>query len=256
MYLDEHGIETMSRLDLEESRYLSLTGVIMDVSHARDYLVPAFNEIKARVFDKDPDSPIIFHRSDIRHSKGPFECLNDPTVRQKFDKDILEIFEKAEYRVITALLDKKAIKKKDYWAKTHPYHVLMEIMVEKYAQLLERLNSVGDIMPEGRNKKQDKALQEEFSYYKKRGTRYAPVDLVRKSIPSSNLKFRTKKENVAGLQLCDLLAHPSHYTVRQCFGHKVTLAQFSGRVSKLLEDRKYDRSDRGKIDGYGIKKLP
>ena len=70
MYLDEHGVDQMLRLDLDQNRYLSLTGVVMQINHARDYLVPALNLIKAEIFGEDPDTPICLHRYDIRHRKG------------------------------------------------------------------------------------------------------------------------------------------------------------------------------------------
>ena len=70
MYLDEHGVDKMSRLHLEIFLYLSLTGVVMEINKARDYLVPALNRIKAEVFKEDPDTPICFHRTKIRQSKG------------------------------------------------------------------------------------------------------------------------------------------------------------------------------------------
>ncbi|KQI66863.1 hypothetical protein AN189_18600 [Loktanella sp. 3ANDIMAR09] len=256
MYLDEHGVDRMTRLDLEKFRYLSLTGVVMKVEHARDYLVPAFNRIKAEVFDEDPDTPICFHRSDIRQSKGPFECLKSPEVRAHFDEQILRVFNEAEYTVITVLVDKQELALKNHWERTHPYHVLMEVIVEKYAQLLKRKFSIGDIMPEARSKPQDQALQDEFLHFKNEGTRFAPRALVQERIPSSNLKFRTKKDNVAGLQLCDLLAHPSHYTIRSNMGHQVQEAPFASKVSAILGNQKYDRSAYGKIWGYGAKHIP
>jgi hypothetical protein len=57
MYLDEVGVEQIKRLHSDKFRYLSLTGVVMKVDHARDYLVPALNQIKATVFDADPVFP-------------------------------------------------------------------------------------------------------------------------------------------------------------------------------------------------------
>lgn len=256
LYLDEHGQDRMTRLDLEKYRYLSLTGVAMRTDHARDYLKPALDRIKAKVFNEDPDSPICFHRSDIRHAKGPFEPLKSPEVRATFNEQILRIMHDAEYTVLTAFLDKQEMSEKHHWEKTHPYHVLMEVMVEKYAQLLKRKNSIGDIMPEARGKHQDRALQEEFDHFKEKGTRFASVGLIQQMIPSSKLKFRTKKDNVAGLQLCDLLAHPSHYTIRHNLGHKINLGAFGDRVSEILGHQKYDRSVYGKIWGYGAKSLP
>lgn len=256
LYLDEHGVDRMTRVDEEKFRFLSLTGVAMKVDHARDYLVPAFNLIKSQVLNEDPDSPICLHRSDIRQSKGPFECLKSQEVRRVFDERLLRVMREADYVVITALVDKHEMSDKNYWENTHPYHVLMEVMVEKYAQLLKRKFSSGDIMPEARGNKQDRALQSEFETFKANGTRFAPANLVQERIPSSRLKFRTKKDCVAGLQLCDLLAHPSHYTIRNSLGHEVVKAPFGTEVSKILIEQKYDRSAYNKIWGYGAKSLP
>ena len=65
------------------------------------------------------------------------------------------------------------------------------------------------------------------------------------------------KDNCAGLQLCDLLAHPSHIYVRKQMGHDVALGPFSTLVSAILESSKYDRSPwNGKVKGYGFKHQP
>ena len=40
-YVDEQGTDTLSNLHIDKHRYLSLTGVAIDVAHARDVLVPA-----------------------------------------------------------------------------------------------------------------------------------------------------------------------------------------------------------------------
>ena len=204
MYLDEVGVDAMKRLNEDNFRYLSLTGVVMKKDHARDYLVPAFDRIKADILHQDPDSPICFHRVDIRNCRGPFEPLKDTSTREEFDRRILQVMSDADYRVITAFIDKQWMTGQTHWQQTHPYHFLMEIIVEKYAQFLHRMNSFGDIMPEARGKNQDNALQREFYGYRLGGTRYADYQMTRKRIPSTQLKFRTKKDNISGLQLCDL----------------------------------------------------
>ena len=256
MYLDEHGTDSMTRTERDQYRFLSLTGVIMPVAHARDFLVPAFNRLKANILDEDPDAPICLHRSDIRHSRGPFEPLKHENVRTKFNARLLTIMAEANYSVITAVVDKHALLGKVNWARNHPYHVLMEILVEKYALLLERRDQIGDIMPEARGNKQDNALQAEFEHFKRNGTRFARSDLVRRHIPSSNLKFRTKKDNIAGLQLCDLLAHPSHHAIREDQKHEVHLGAYAKQVVTILRNQKYHRSGYGTIKGWGTKYLP
>lgn len=256
MYLDEVGVEAMKRFHDDNFRFLSLTGVVMKINHARDYLAPAFDRIKADIFDQDPDTPICFHRVDIRNRRGPFEPLNSEETREEFDRRILQVMSDADYRVITAIIDKQWMTTQLHWQQTHPYHFLMEIIVEKYARYLERMHSVGDIMPEARGNNQDKELQRHFYRYRLMGTRYAGCEVTRKRLPAKQLKFRTKKDNVAGLQLCDLLAHPSHFTIRQNLRHEVHLGPFAERVSELLVRQKYDRSWYGEVRGYGFKHLP
>lgn len=80
----------------------------MDVVHAREYLVPALNSLKSDLFEADPDEPpIILHRTDILGGKGPFERIRtDEDFRAKFNERICDIFENANYTVITALIDK------------------------------------------------------------------------------------------------------------------------------------------------------
>jgi hypothetical protein len=65
LYVDEVGTASLTHLDQDKHRYLSLTGVAIDIRHAADALEPNMNWIKASVLNHDPDSPIIFHRTDI-----------------------------------------------------------------------------------------------------------------------------------------------------------------------------------------------
>lgn len=256
MYLDEVGTDGSKRLDSDKHRYLSLTGVIIDLDHARDYLQPALNQIKGRALAEDPDSPICLHRIDIRNAKGPFECLRDEDKRGVFNEGILRILHDCDYKVVTAMVDKQEMEMRTHWVKTHPYHFLMEIMIEKYAKYLNRMDDIGDIMPEARGKPQDKALQIEFENYREKGTRFAASEFIVKRIRTKNLKFRTKRDNIAGLQLCDLVAHPSHYAVRHQKQHDVYLGDFCKKVVNILVTQKYDRSPSGDIWGFGAKYMP
>ena len=132
----------------------------------------------------------------------------------------------------------------------------MEILVEKYAQWLERKQGYGDIMPEKRRGPKDAALQSAFEAVRQNGTRFIPAARIQARIRATKLKFRDKADDVPGLQLCDLIAHPSHMFVRQQQGHVVTLGPFARRVVPILVHNKYDRGYSGNIPGYGTKYLP
>jgi len=256
-YVDEVGTDDMTNLDEDNHRYLSLTGVAMEVSHARDHLKPACDWIKSNVFDHDPDDPLIFHRSDICQKKKKFGALRDDSKRALFDRAILRLLKSTNYTVISTVVDKKALAAKEEWRNNHPYHFLMDILVEKYVQFLERVKSRGDIMPEGRKGKKDQALQKAFLSVCDNGTYFVSKDRISTRLTTTqNLKFRYKRDNIAGQQLCDLIAHPSHMYIRERQQHDVCLGPFAKQVVAILKDSKYDRSNYGQISGYGIKYFP
>jgi hypothetical protein len=253
LYLDEVGTDVLTNVAEDNHRFLSLSGVILSKPQNRDVLVPSFDRMKAEIFDHDPDHPLIFHRKEIAQFKGRFVTLRDHGIRERFDAQILGVIRDLDFKIITVTLDKQWMLRQGHWQLRHPYHYLMEVMVEKFVQLLERFNSQGDIMPEARQGKPDKSLQAAFLDVRENGTRYCEAARICERIPSKNLKFRRKPENIAGIQLCDLLAHPSHMNIRNQQGHAVEVGPFAQQILKILNENKYDRSYHGRINGYGTK---
>ena len=257
LYLDEVGTDDLTHVSDERHRYLSLNAVIIEQGHCRDHAIPNMAKFKSDIFKHDPEEPVILHRSDIIYKNGPFGILAEDATRAKFDAGLLTYLRTTQYSVITAVIDKLGMMNQGHWENKHPYHYLMEIIVEKYTQWLERHNnSTGDIMPEKRRGPKDPALQKAFEEVRRAGTHFVSSDRIRSRIPSGELKFRGKRENVAGLQICDLFAHPSQCHVRIGQGHQITPGVFARQMIGLLTELKYDRSNGGTIRGYGTKYLP
>lgn len=256
MYVDEVGTDSVTNLSKDRHRFLSLSGTVISFEHVSSHLEPSLNWIKNNVIRHDPDEPSVFHRTDILGRKGIFQCLNEASKCDLFDRSIIRLVESTEFTLITAMVDKLGLIKNATWLNKHPYHLAMELLVEKFAQFLERHSGLGDIMPERRGSPKDDRLQEAFEIVKRDGTFYVSPSRIASRIRSSKLKFRWKWENVAGLQLCDLIAHPSHMLIRTRMHHDVRLGSFSTRLSDILVRSKYDRSATGKIQGYGIKYIP
>lgn len=256
LYLDEFGTDDLSCLDQDNHRYMSLTGVIVRLDHVAATLSPRLDEIKSSVFDADPDEPIHLHRSDIVRRKKIFGQLNDNAKRALFDAMLLKVLHEVHYTTITVVIDKLQMTRQVHWQQRHPYHYLLEIMIEKFVQFLERHDADGDVMPEARQGKKDDALMQEFTRICNFGTRFRTAEQIRARLRSKTLKFRRKPDNVSGLQLCDLLAHPSHLYVRKFNGHNVNLGAFGSQVVSILLQAKYDRSNTGRVQGYGFKYCP
>jgi len=129
-------------------------------------------------------------------------------------------------------------------------------MVERFILWLKSHHGVGDVMAESRGGKADKRLKQSFTGLLAQGSKYIPQELFDKHLTSTQLKVKPKENNIAGLQLADLIAHPSFKATLARY-HKRTLDQtFGGKISQILEDSKYHRAPNNKIWGYGRKFLP
>jgi hypothetical protein len=258
LFLDEVGNDDLEHADDDHHRFLSLTGVVMGERYAATTATQRLDAIKGRFFQGLASHQVIFHRKDIMQRRGPFGILSNIFIADDFDDAVIGYIQDLDFRVITVLIDKFAMRRMTHWKKTHPYHFLMEILVEKYSRFLDDQMSTGDIMPEARRGKKDRELQAAFDEVRKNGTDFATRALITARIPAPDLKFKSKRDNISGLQLCDLIAHPSHQFVRRYHGwHKVKLSPFAERVMGFVEPYKYHRRfEDGRIVGYGIKYLP
>ena len=159
--------------------------------------------------------------------RGAFKILNKETIRANFDETLVNYLIGTEFTAITCVIDKKRMIGMTYWSQKHPYHYLMEILVEKYTQWLERHDGIGDVMPEKRQGKKDAALQEAFAGVLDSGTSYVKAECMKSRIFARKLKFRTKREDVAGLQICDVIAHPSHMYIRRSRDKELVLGTYA-----------------------------
>jgi len=123
------------------------------------------------------------------------------------------LLEKWNYTVLTVCLDKKH--HRDTYAvwRYDPYHYCLAILLERYRFFLQRNNSVGDVMAESRGGKEDMRLKRSFHKLWENGTDYVHPEDFQKTLTSRELKVKPKSANIAGLQLADLIAHPSRLEV-------------------------------------------
>ena len=189
-------------------RYLSLTGIIVDLDYVRTTLSPAVETLKARYFNSHPDDPVVLHRRELLKGAQPFHALQDAKVRASFDRDLIALLRNLDYSVITAVIDKW-----DHWSRygvwsTHPYHYCMQVLVERFVLELNQRGVVGDVMAESRGAREDKDLKNAFSEVYKTGSAGLLPAVLQKRLTSRELKVQPKSANIAGLQLADLIAYP------------------------------------------------
>lgn len=114
--------------------------------------------------------------------------------------------------------------------------------------MLNRRGSSGNVMTESRGGKEDMRLKDTFARLWKQGTDYVDPEQFQEVLTSKQLKVKLKANNIAGLQLTDLLAHPSRNEILQEQGFlQRGIAPFAQKVIQILQT-KYDQRD-GKIFG-------
>ncbi len=241
MYVDEVGNPDLESSDNPNHRFLSLTGVIIELEYVRLVINPQMEALKHKYFTAHPDEPIVLHRKEILNRKPPFEGLRDPAMAEFFDLDLIDLLKKWEYTVITVCLDKRKHREMYTVWRYDPYHYCLAILMERFNFWLNRREGQGDVMAESRGGKEDRRLKDTFARLWNQGTEYVRPDQFQKSFSSRQLKVKPKSSNISGLQLADLIAHPSRSEILDengLFGR--SLGAFAMKVIEILK-KKYDQ---------------
>ena len=197
--------------------------------------------LKAEFFFSHPDDPVILHRKEMLNAKPPFERLKDLQVRVAFDARLLALLERWQYTVISVCLDKKKHKETYATWRYDPYHYCLEVLMERFVFYLGRARCRGDVLAESRGGKEDLRLKKSFARLWEVGTHFVEPAQFQERLTSRQLKVKTKANNIAGLQLADLLAHPSRHEIlweKQLVERPPAL--FAQKIIALLQ-QKYDR---------------
>jgi hypothetical protein len=258
LYIDEVGNgDLQGAAEDPNVRYLSLTGIIMKRAAHEKRLQPAIETLKAVHLEDIGDKPRILHRREIMRSEGCFRPLADDGNRDLFNEDVLKIIADQPYLALTVSIDKKQhLETYERW-RFDPYHYCMTCLVERYARWLTRNRLTGDVIAEARFKKVDKKLKASFNRLYRLGSDHMSPAAIQTPLLSSELGLFPKKANVAGLQLCDLLAYPSSRHMRKQRIGEEPPNDFGTRIVGILVKAKYARNPWTRvIDGWGTKWLP
>lgn len=256
LYVDEVGNPDLGSSDKDDHRFLCLTGVIFNLDYVNDVLNPQIESLKRDFLGSHPDDPIILHRKELLYKKPPFSILQNPEVEKKFNEKLLLKLDEWEYSVIAVTIDKKEhVDRYSTW-RYDPYHYCQEILIERYRLYLDINDTRGDVMFESRGGKEDRRLKDSFRRITESGTNHLSSEQILEHLTSKELKIKPKSANISGLQVADLIAHPTRrWFFQNVFNKSEEKRTFGDEIIKLLEEKKFFRYN-GNILGYGAKKLP
>lgn len=239
LFLDESGDHSLSKIDPQYPMFV-LAGCVFEMSYYEDVVVPEINSFKNDLLGSDK---IILHTEDITHNRNGFERVMEAEFRKYFYEKVNAILSKLDYKILACAIKKDEHFKKYGLAAIDPYMLSMDCIVERFVFELEEINQSGIIIAESRNSILDNELELAFLNLKVQGTSYISASRVKKAI--SQLSIKDKKENIAGLQIADLIASPIG---RENLGKR-------NQIDYEVIEKKY-RNKGGKYWGYGLVVLP
>jgi len=252
LYIDESGDHTYYELADPPKRYLGLTSIFVETEYYRNTFQPGMERLKQKHFPHNPDEPVILHREDIINRRGPFWRLRDPKKEQAFNEDLLQFIQEQDYCIITVVIDKKTHIERYEESAYHPYHYCLTALLERYCGFLNLYNAEGDVLAENRGGTEDRQLKRAYQRLCELGTWYRGPDFFQRALTSSEIKLKPKCKNIAGLQLCDLLAHPSKQEVLTDEHRIDDLGnKFGKQICQHIKAKYNQQIYQGRIKGYG-----
>ena len=252
LYIDESGDHTYYKSEDPAKRYLGLTGIFIETEYYRITFQPEMEKFKQTHFPHNPDEPVILHREDIINRRGPFWRLRDSERERAFNEDLLQFIKEQDYCIITVVIDKSAHIERHGRAAYHPYHYCLAALLERYCGFLNFYNAQGDVLAESRRGTEDFKLKSAYRKLYKEGTWYRGSEFFQHVLTSSEIKIKPKSANIAGLQLSDLVAHPSKQEIlieEQRIGDPGD--NFGKQICQCIQTKYNRQVYEGRIWGYG-----
>ena len=240
LFLDESGDHNLAVIDPNYPVFV-LGGVIVDQEYADGPLTETLDQFKYDLFGR---TDIILHTVDITRNKNGFESLGLPQLRNQFYERLNSLVSDLEYTVIAC-----AVRKNDHFrhygtAAIDLYRLSLHSLAEIFCDEIGAVRNGGMIVAESRNPTLDQDLEYSWSSLRRRGSGYSGIEKIRDRI--SSLSLHSKRRNIAGLQLADLVVSPIG---RHILGK-------SDKDDWQIIEQKLRRGPHGEIADYGLVLLP
>jgi hypothetical protein len=254
LYLDESGDHSIRGVTPArwDKRYLCLFGCALELDYCHKTFHVAFEGLKSGHFGGDPDDPIILHREEVKARGGSFAVLRDPARADAFNGALLDLTRNTQFRAFAVVIDKLSTQSKHFAPiGSHPYHIGLLAMLERYCGWLRFSRSTGDVLAESRGTREDMQLKAAYKTVHSAGTNYHPAEFFQNVLTSKEIKIKPKSQNIGALQFADLLAYPAKRQILSDFGLAPPPTGYTKDMADTLEHKWNSRYATGQVVGYG-----
>ena len=139
--------------------------------------------------------------------KSHFGVLREAHLNAMWETGLLKFLAFVPMHVATVVFDKKDVGDAIRQRAVEPYNrCLGELLNVVGRWLTEQRDGMADVMVEGRGKKENNDLQEFYLRLRETGINELKADLFKTLMPKESLLFGKKQNNIAGLQVADIIA--------------------------------------------------
>jgi len=203
-FFDECGDHSLDKIDRDFPLFV-LSTVIVERSAYTEIVVPKLAALKLEFWNHEG---INLHSRDIRKAYGDFEFLSVPHIRHNFLERLTALMAELPFTLFITAIRKQSHRDRYGEAATNPYSLALTYTFERVLHFLEHFGEQElPVTAEARGKNEDNQLAAAFLQIMTEGTRYNSAK--RFQSLQCSLSFRRKSDNVAGMQIADLCAHPS-----------------------------------------------
>jgi hypothetical protein len=146
------------------------------------------------------------HTADIVRSKGVFSLMRYAPFRERFYRELNALMRNLDYQVIACAIKKDEHLTRYGFEAVDPYLLSLNILVERFCFEIGESHQGGLIVAEKRDPTLDYQLELAWLNLRIKGTRFMQASVIEERI--SGLTTRSKQDNIAGLQLADLVVSP------------------------------------------------
>lgn len=240
LYLDESGDHNMAAIDPQYPVFV-LGGVLVDKQYAENRLEEEVARFKLDVLGR---TDISLHTMDIVRQRNGFESLVESGFRERFYQSLNALMQRLQYRIIACAIRKYDLRKRPGRLVQDPYTLSLHVLVERMCIVVSNEGANGIIIAESRGQPMDRELELAWEALCLEGTARLKPQTIRERIV--DLQIRDKRENLAGLQLADLVVSPIG---RHVIG-KPDRDDWRSIEPKLVHGRD------GNAEGYGLVVMP
>lgn len=204
LFLDESGDHGLVNVDRAFPVFV-LCGIILSESQYQ-VVIQKMQGIKKRFWG---DKKVIVHSRDIRKCEKEFQILFDQDIKKEFYATINDLVASSDYTIIASAINKENHIKQYGKLASDVYEIALSFIMERSVFLLDDVPGKPhqlDVVIEQRGKREDARLHEHFQRLCSRGTGYVSPERIQAYCQS--IVFKSKADDVNGLQLADLIAYP------------------------------------------------